>query len=83
MGELEDNLTQRLSSVGTLTDSTLRFPKAENVAASGLKTEIERVYRSLGGAFRQFLSTCAPGISNGTEWQSNSTNAFTSTAIAA
>lgn len=49
MGALQNNLTQLLKSVGMLTDSTLPYPKAEDVVASRLKDEIERVYRSLGG----------------------------------
>jgi len=40
---------QLLGCAGTVSHKTLKFPKADDVAASELKPEIERVYRSLGG----------------------------------
>src|SRR6516225_11016131 len=52
MGGLQNNLTQLLKSVGTLTDGDVPYPKVEDVAASELKDEIERVYVSLGGVLR-------------------------------
>jgi hypothetical protein len=60
MGELQNNLTELLNSVGTLTDGALSYPRVEDVAASGLKDEIERVYRSLGGVLQVIpLNLCS------------------------
>ncbi|MGA9542240.1 MAG: hypothetical protein WBQ85_01640 [Candidatus Sulfotelmatobacter sp.] len=49
-GEMQYALEQLLSCVGKVSHKTLRFPKGDDVAASGLRPEIDRVYRSLSGA---------------------------------
>jgi len=48
-GEMQCAFEQLLSCAGTVSHKTLKFPKADDVAASELKPEIEGVYRSLGG----------------------------------
>jgi len=48
-GEMQCAFEQLLGCAGTVSHKTLKFPKADDVAASELKPEIERVYRSLGG----------------------------------
>jgi len=47
--KMQDALEQLLSSAGTVSHSTLRFPKVDEVAASDFRLEIEDVYRRLGG----------------------------------
>lgn len=49
MGEMQSALARLLSCAGTLSDKTLPFPKADDVAGSVFKSEVERVYRTLGG----------------------------------
>jgi hypothetical protein len=48
-GEMQCAFEQLLSCAGTVSHKTLKFPNAASVAASILKPEIERVYRSLDG----------------------------------
>jgi hypothetical protein len=50
-GQIQRALQQLLGHAGVVAHGTLRRPKADDVAASTLKPEIEHVYRSLGGIF--------------------------------
>jgi hypothetical protein len=49
MGKMQSNFVSLLSCVGSVVHKTLPFPKAESVAGSILKPEIERIYHVLGG----------------------------------
>jgi hypothetical protein len=51
-GEMQCALEQLLSTAGKVSHKALKFPKADNVAISDLRPEIDRVYRSLGGALQ-------------------------------
>jgi hypothetical protein len=48
-GGMQCALEQLLSCAGKVSRKTLKFPKADDVAVSDLKPEIERVFYSLGG----------------------------------
>jgi hypothetical protein len=56
MGIRQNQLKELLGEHGAVSDSTLRFPKSDDISVCAHKHEIERVYRSLGG----LLSTVPP-----------------------
>jgi hypothetical protein len=48
-GKMQRALEQLLSYAGKVSHETLKFPKADDVAKSDLKSEIERIYGKLNG----------------------------------
>jgi len=49
VGEMQNTLERLLGIAGRLSRKTLPFPRVNDVVSSGFKTEVERVYRGLGG----------------------------------
>jgi hypothetical protein len=49
VGQMQSVLKQLLGCAGTLSEKTLRFTKPNEVASSRFESEVERVYRILGG----------------------------------
>jgi len=73
-----DSKSSFWGSAGTLSEKTLQSAKADEVARSRFKSEVERA-----GCFRRFLLIFAPGTWNSTELPSNWANTFTLAATVA
>jgi hypothetical protein len=59
-GKMQGALEQLLSCAGTVSRKPLKYPEDYDVAASDLRPEIERVYRSLGGVLQSIPLNLRP-----------------------